>query len=74
MAFVDTIRIAVEYRIRSHICGIEGLKQYIYLNGNQAAPNPDPDLPFADRRPLPQLDGFAGWFRSAGHSNYNSLQ
>ena len=51
-----------------------GLKQYIYLNGNQAAPNPDPDLPFADRRPLPQLDGFIGWFRSAGWSNYNSLQ
>ena len=54
--------------------GSRGLKQYIYLNGNQAAPNPDPDLPFADRRPLPQLDGFVGWFRSAGQSNYNSLQ
>ena len=46
--------------------GSRGLKQYIYLNGNQAAPNPDPNLPFADRRPLPQLDGFIGWFRSAG--------
>jgi hypothetical protein len=54
--------------------GSRGLKQYIYLNGNQAAPNPDPNLPFADRRPLPQLDGFVGWFRSAGQSNYNSLQ
>ena len=54
--------------------GSRGLKQYIYLNGNQAAPNPDPNLPFADRRPLPQLDGFVGWFRSAGFSNYNSLQ
>ena len=54
--------------------GSRGLKQYIYLNGNQAAPNPDPNLPFADRRPLPQLDGFIGWFRSAGFSNYNSLQ
>ncbi len=54
--------------------GSRGLKQYIYLNGNQAAPNPDPNLPFADRRPLPQLDGFVGWFRSAGRSNYNSLQ
>ncbi len=54
--------------------GSRGLKQYIYLNGNQATPNPDPDLPFADRRPLPQLDGFVGWFRSAGRSNYNSLQ
>jgi Carboxypeptidase regulatory-like domain/TonB dependent receptor len=54
--------------------GSRGLKQYIYLNGNQAAPNPDPNLPLADRRPLPQLDGFIGWFRSAGQSNYNSLQ
>ncbi len=54
--------------------GSRGLKQYIYLNGNQAAPNPDPNLPFADRRPLPQLDGFVGWFRSAGQSNYDSLQ
>src|SRR5207244_10839663 len=54
--------------------GSRGLKQYIYLNGNQAAPNPDPDLPFAPRRPIPALDGFIGWFRSAGHSHYNSLQ
>jgi hypothetical protein len=54
--------------------GSRGLKQYIYLNGNQAAPNPDPDLPFADRRPLPQIDGSIGWFRSAGWSNYDSLQ
>ena len=54
--------------------GSRGLKQYIYLNGNQAAPNPDPNLPFADRRPFPQLDGSIGWFRSAGWSNYDSLQ
>jgi Carboxypeptidase regulatory-like domain/TonB dependent receptor len=54
--------------------GSRGLKQYIYLNGNQAEPNPDPNLPFAPRRPLPQLDGAIGWFRSAGFSNYNSLQ
>src|SRR5260370_23999749 len=54
--------------------GSRGLKQYIYLNGNQAAPNPDPNLPFADRRPLPQLDGFIGWSRCAGWANYNSLQ
>ena len=54
--------------------GSRGLKQYIYLNGNQAEPNPDPNLPFAPRRPLPQLDGGIGWFRSAGFSNYNSLQ
>jgi carboxypeptidase family protein/TonB-dependent receptor-like protein len=54
--------------------GSRGLKQYIYLNGNQAAPNPDPSLPFAPRRPIPAIDGFIGWFRSAGWSNYNSLQ
>jgi Carboxypeptidase regulatory-like domain/TonB dependent receptor len=54
--------------------GSRGLKQYIYLNGNQAEPNPDPNLPFAPRRPLPQIDGGIGWFRSAGFSNYNSLQ
>src|SRR2546430_17332540 len=53
--------------------GSRGLKQYIYLNGNQAAPNPDPDLPFAPRRPIPALDGFIGWVRFAGHSNYKSL-
>jgi hypothetical protein len=54
--------------------GSRGLKQYIYLNGNEAAPNPDPNLPFADRRPFPLLDHSIGWFRSAGKSNYNSLQ
>jgi hypothetical protein len=54
--------------------GSRGLKQYIYLNGNQALPNVDPNLPFAPRRPLPQIDGFVGWFRSEGFSNYNSLQ
>src|SRR5947208_806103 len=47
---------------------------FISKNLNQAAPNPDPDLSFAPRRPIPALDGFIGWFRSAGHSNYNSLQ
>jgi hypothetical protein len=54
--------------------GSKGLKQYIYQNGNQAAPNPDPNLPFAPRRPIPAIDGFIGWFRSGGWSNYDSLQ
>jgi hypothetical protein len=54
--------------------GSHGLKQYIYLNGNQAAPSTDPDAAFADRRPIPAIDSFIGWFRSAGWSNYNSLQ
>jgi carboxypeptidase family protein/TonB-dependent receptor-like protein len=54
--------------------GSRGLKQYIYLNGNQALPSTDPNAPLADRRPFPAIDGFIGWFRSAGQSNYNSLQ
>jgi hypothetical protein len=54
--------------------GSRGLKQYIYLNGNQAAPSTDPDASFADRRPIPAIDSSIGWFRSAGWSNYDSLQ
>ncbi|MBZ5600052.1 MAG: TonB-dependent receptor [Acidobacteriia bacterium] len=55
--------------------GSRGLKQYIYLNGNQALPDPSPNPPPEDtRRPFPPIDGFIGWFRSAGQSNYNSLQ
>jgi hypothetical protein len=55
--------------------GSRGLKQYIYLNGNQALPDPSPNPPPIDtRRPFPPIDGFIGWFRSAGQSNYNSLQ
>jgi hypothetical protein len=55
--------------------GSRGLKQYIYLNGNQALPDPSPNPPPIDtRRPFPAVDGFIGWFRSAGWSNYNSLQ
>jgi hypothetical protein len=54
--------------------GSRGLKQYIYLNGNQAAPSTDGSAAFADRRPIPAIDSFIGWFRSAGWSNYDSLQ
>jgi hypothetical protein len=55
--------------------GSRGLKQYIYLNGNEALPDPSPNPPPLDtRRPFPAIDGFIGWFRSAGKSNYNSLQ
>jgi len=56
--------------------GSKGTKQYIYLNGNQAAPDPSPNPPTtqAERRPFPAVDGFIGWFRSAGKSSYNSLQ
>jgi hypothetical protein len=55
--------------------GSKGTKQYIYLNGNQALPINDPNPPPLDtRRPFPAIDGFIGWFRSAGKSSYNSLQ
>jgi hypothetical protein len=55
--------------------GSRGLKQYIYLNGNQARPDPSPNPPPMDeRRPFPPIDGFIGWFRSGGQSNYHSLQ
>jgi hypothetical protein len=54
--------------------GSRGLKLYTFLNGNQAAPTEDPNIPFADRRPIPQIDSSIQWFRSGGQSNYNSLQ
>ena len=55
--------------------GSRGLKQYIYLNGNQALPDPSPNPPpLDDRRPFKAIDGFIGWFKSGGQSNYNSLQ
>src|SRR5438128_2988030 len=55
--------------------GSRGLKQYIYLNGNQALPDPSPNPPPLDeRRPFKAIDGFIGWFKSGGQSNYNSLQ
>ena len=54
--------------------GSRGQKLYLYLNGNQATPNPDPTVPYADRRPDPLIDSAIPWVRSAGRSNYNSLQ
>ncbi len=54
--------------------GSRGLKLYTFLNGNQAAPTADPNIPFAVRRPIPQIDSAIQWFRSGGQSNYNSLQ
>ncbi|ABF39668.1 TonB-dependent receptor [Candidatus Koribacter versatilis Ellin345] len=54
--------------------GSRGLKLFTFLNGNQATPTADPNSPFADRRPIPQIDSSVQWFRSGGQSNYNSLQ
>src|SRR5947207_9845030 len=39
------------------------------------SPTPVPTLPPLDeRRPFKAIDGFIGWFKSGGQSNYNSLQ
>ena len=65
--------------------GSKGNKLYIFLNGNQAAPSPDPNAPLAPRRPVhidcdssgncsPVFDTGIDWFRSAGSSSYQSLQ
>lgn len=54
--------------------GSRGLKLYTFLNGNQATPTADPNIPYAVRRPIPQIDSAIQWFRSGGQSNYNSLQ
>ena len=54
--------------------GSRGLKLFTFLNGNQAAPTADPNSPYADRRPIPQIDSSIQWFRSGGQSNYHSLQ
>jgi hypothetical protein len=54
--------------------GSKGTKLYTFFNGNQAAPSSDPSSPLAPRRPVPSIDAGIDWFRSTGHSNYNSLQ
>ena len=54
--------------------GSKGTKLYTFFNGNQAAPTDDPNIPLADRRPIPAVDSAIQWFRSSGKSNYNSMQ
>jgi hypothetical protein len=54
--------------------GSKGSDLYTFFNGNQAAPSSDPTSPLAPRRPVPSIDAGIDWFRSTGHSNYNSLQ
>jgi hypothetical protein len=54
--------------------GSKGSDLYTFFNGNQAAPSSDPNSPLAPRRPVPSIDAGIDWFRSTGHSNYNSLQ
>ncbi len=54
--------------------GSKGDRSYIYLNGNQAQPTPDPSAPTAPRRPFSYVDASIGYLRSSGSSNYNGLQ
>jgi hypothetical protein len=54
--------------------GSRGLKLFTFLNGNQAAPTADPNIPYNVRRPVPSIDAPIQWFRSGGQSNYDSLQ
>lgn len=54
--------------------GSKGNRSYIYLNGNQAQPTPDPSAPSAPRRPFSYVDASIGYLRSSGFSNYNGLQ
>ena len=54
--------------------GSKGNKLFVFLNGNQAAPTPDPTADLAPRRPVPLIDNGIDWFRSIGASSYNSLQ
>jgi hypothetical protein len=54
--------------------GSKSNRSYIYLNGNQAQPTPDPTAPTAPRRPFPYVDASIGYLTSFGLANYNSLQ
>jgi hypothetical protein len=54
--------------------GSKSNRSYIYLNGNQAQPTPDPTAPTAPRRPWPNIDATIGYLTAFGLANYNSLQ
>ena len=54
--------------------GSKSDRSYIYLNRNQAQPTADPSAATAPRRPFPYVDASIGYLKSAGFSNYNSLQ
>jgi carboxypeptidase family protein/TonB-dependent receptor-like protein len=54
--------------------GSKGTKLFTFYNGNQADPSPDPNAPFAPRRPVPSIDAGISLFKSDGWSKYNSLQ
>lgn len=54
--------------------GSKSNRTYIYLNGNQAQPTPDPTAPTAPRRPWPNIDATIGYLTAFGLANYNSMQ
>ena len=54
--------------------GSKGTRLYDFLNGNQATPTADPNLPSAPRRPFPAVDSGISLFSSDAISSYNSLQ
>ena len=54
--------------------GSKGDRLFTFYNGNQADPSPNPNAPFAPRRPVPLINTAINLFRSDGWSKYNSLQ
>jgi hypothetical protein len=54
--------------------GSHGADLFGMFNGNQAVPTADPTIPFAPRRPDPNIDAGIETLRSNLFSNYNGLQ
>ena len=54
--------------------GSHGSNLFGLFNGNQAVPTPDPTIPFAPRRPDPNIDAGIETLRSNLYSNYDGLQ
>jgi carboxypeptidase family protein/TonB-dependent receptor-like protein len=54
--------------------GSHGSHLFGLFNGNEAVPTADPTIPFAPRRPDPNIDAGIDTLRSNLFSNYNGLQ
>jgi hypothetical protein len=54
--------------------GSHGADLFGMFNGNEAVPTADPTIPFAPRRPDPNIDAGIETLRSNLFSNYNGLQ
>lgn len=80
MPYVMQWHLTLQYQITAKTMfetayvGSKSDRSYIYLNGNQAQPTTDASAPTAPRRPWPYVDASIGYLKSAGSSNYNSLQ